>query len=279
MAGNRKSGIGIEIPFDPVNFDVNAFDDFIKSNGVRLLHYKAIACPIGMVDPLDTRAPSHTHSNCSNGYIYEFAGEITGYFNNNSAFTSLGEVGLLDGSIVQVTFPRFYDDQSEVAFYPMTYDRFFVKDYTATVPNTQRLEANVIGLDKLTYSADFIESVWDANGVKYPPSSFTASEGQLRWLSTPRPPFNPDTGTGTVISVRYRYRPYFYVSKLLHEVRLAQTIEFETGDRKTVRMPAAALLAREYYFHNEQRDAPPFIGKHDSQRQVISPSDGSFSAR
>jgi hypothetical protein len=77
-----------------------------------------------------------------------------------------------------------------------------------------------------------------------------------------------------VCSVRYSYRPFWYVDRMIHEVRVAQ-VEDEYGNRELTRMQQQAQLQREVWFEKEQRDAeaPP------SPRQKPGPAEGSFGPR
>jgi hypothetical protein len=77
-------GTSLNIPFQPVTFDLNAQDEFIKANGVDMYHYAAIHCPIGLIDSDDIRAPDHSHSDCENGFIYKCMGVVRAAFVSNS---------------------------------------------------------------------------------------------------------------------------------------------------------------------------------------------------
>jgi hypothetical protein len=275
----QSKGINIGIPFDPVRFDVNAFNDFIKANGVQLYHYKAVVCPIGYTDIFDVRnAHSGDHHSCENGYIYKFAGVVTASFTNNAATTTLTDAGLLDGSVVYCTFPQFYNDQPDKPVYVQLYDRFFIKDCAVLVPNTQRVQSNITGIDKLTYKAKYVEYIIDSNNTEYGPSDYTLLEnGMLKWSSN-RPPFNSELNKGAVYSIRYLYVPFFYASKLVHEVRIAnQSLDFTKNTFGPVRVPYACLLSREFVSQKAEND--PENPNNNGARTIDPPSSGSFSTR
>ena len=180
----KVGNVQISIPFDPVTFDKNAFDEFLRANGTVLEHFKAIKCPIGKTDLDDPRSPHSAHSGCSNGYIYKCVGTVTAWFNNNSAMTALSDVGILDGSVVQVTFPTHYDNPSDKEVSIMMHDRFYLRDYPVSVPHTQQFESNIIGIDKLSFPVDCVEEIIDANGKEYGPGDYAIKEGQLVWTRT-----------------------------------------------------------------------------------------------
>ncbi|SRR6266851_5286055 len=276
MAIPQRGGLKIDFPFTPLNFNTAAFNEFLQSQGLTLIHYKSVQCPIGMVDRNDTRAPHFDHANCSNGYLYELAGEVTAYINNNVAVSSIDDSGLYDGSIVQATFPQSYDDNPDKPVSILTYDRFFFKDFTATVPNTQKFEAHITGVDKMTFPIDSVESVWDANGKKYSQADYMVWQGQLKWTGSNRPGYDANLNKGIICSIRYNYRPYFYCGRLIHEIRIAQTDDFITGERKNVRLPYAALLLREYHFLKEEIDTSGLV---DQRKALASGRDGMFSPR
>lgn len=243
----------IDIPFESIEFDIPALDKLIKSNGVQLVHMKAIKCPIGMVDPYDVRSPDHSHDNCSNGFIYKQAGLVTASFTNNAATVQLSDVGLLDGSTVQATFPRFYDDNPEKQVYVQIFDRFYIKDLAVLVPNTQHVAAHITKTDKLTYHAEQVEYIIDANGKEYVDTDYLVQNGKLTWTGNNWPGFDPSTGKGVTYSIRYLYTPYFYASRLIHEVRIAQKTDFKTNKKSPVRVPYAALLSREFYQYKTEK--------------------------
>lgn len=80
------------------------------------------------------------------------------------------------------------------------------------------------------------------------------------------------TKEGKVCSVRYTYRPYWVVSRLIHEVRVAHVVDMD--GRKVVRMPQNALLQREFFYHAS--DVDPEI---PSQRQATASKKALFGPR
>ena len=62
---------------EAVNLDPDAFDDAIRSQGLTFVHYRAMKCPIGVVDADDERHPHGDHGGCSNGFLYKVVGPLT----------------------------------------------------------------------------------------------------------------------------------------------------------------------------------------------------------
>lgn len=270
----------MKIPFDPVRFDIQAFNQFINDNGVELYHFKAIECPIGYSDISDARN-SHAlnHHDCENGYIYKLAGVVKATFTNNSATATITDAGLLDGSVVQCTFPQTYLDQPNKQVYIQLYDRFYIKDCAVLVPNTQKVQADITGLDRLTYRVKHVEFVVDNSGKWYGPEDYTVLEnGSLKWITSNRPMYNAELNKGAVYSIRYLYTPFFYASRLIHEVRIANQNDFMTGKATPNRVPYAALLSREYLAQKSEQD---FINpdKNNDNRTIPAPASGSFGSR
>jgi hypothetical protein len=259
----------IKIPEEVVDFDQDAFDNLVKRVGVPLIHYKAIRSPVGMVSRDDIRKPNgDSTSTNSNGFIYKRAGVITGLFTNVNNSNRMADLAEMDGSTVEVTLPRFYDDSPETSVRAVRYDRMYLHDPRITVTDWQIFTAHETGYDRLTYPVVDVELLVDSFGEEYDSKNdFVIWNGQIKWTGK-RPPAN------TVCSVRYQYRPYWYVSRLIHEVRVTNK-ENVLGERETIRMPIRVTLQREYVFENDTNnpEAP------QDSRQVKQPQIGSFGPR
>lgn len=274
------------LPAVAIDFDVEAFDSAIRSQGVKLVHYKALRCPVGMTDLGDNRRPHEDHSGCSNGFLYKKAGHVTGLLIGNGNDPQLRDIGFIDGASFTSTFPRHYDDTCEPskAFYMAPYDRFYLDEEAITVPTWQLVKANESGLDKLAFPAVDVEELVDARGDSYEEGrDFRICEGQILWLPNGRRPMTDlETGRGSIFSIRYHYRPFWYVARLLHEIRVTQVGNPMTNERKLVRMQQQCLLHREFLFLNESNDdmaRDPRNPDKPSPRQQQAPEDGGFGPR
>lgn len=243
----------IIIPDVSISFDIGAFDRLIASHGVTYTHYKAIRCPIGLTDPFDVHSHAN-HDDCSNGMLYRRAGDLIVYVQNNQSVAVFDDIGVMDGSTVQATFSRFYDDSDkEVSVQP--YDRFFLTDQAAVSHTTQYFEHNQAGYDKVQYPILAVEYLMDSRGNEYFESQdFVIVAGQIKWLGQRQPGFDPKLDKGDICSIRYSYRAYWYLKQLLHEVRVSRDINPVTGELELVRCPHSAILTREYVFENERND-------------------------
>ena len=174
------------------------------------------------------------------------------------------DMGLLTGSTMQITVPRYYIESDcspagkEVV--PALYDRVYLKDNNARVIATQLFEHNISGMDRVKYPIIKVEILVDSRGNLYRECEhFEVVGGQIKWLGLKQPAKNPVTGRGEVCSIRYQYRPYWYIDRLLHEIRIVR------NGADSVAAPKAALIQREYVFEDERNDPQA----QTSQRQGV----------
>jgi hypothetical protein len=262
-----------ELPNEGLSFDIDAFDRALRSQGVTFVHFRAMKCPVGMIDEFDTRRPHEDHSGCSNGFLYTRAGEITCLFTGNSTSSHMTELGIMDGSSVSVTIPRYYDG-TQTPLYIAPYDRLFLAEEGIVVPNWQTFRTNG-QRDKLSFLAVSVQDLVDSQNRRYSLGDFSIDAGHILWTGSNRPGLDAQSGKGLVCSIRYTYRPFWYVKSLIHEVRVSQAEHPVTGERMVQRMPQAVQLQREYVFEKNERDelAP------DKARQVKPPEGPRFGSR
>lgn len=275
-----------DLPAVAISFDVEAFDSAIRSQGVKLVHFKALRCPVGMTDLDDNRRPHEDHAGCSNGFLYRKAGSITGLLIGNGNDPQLRDIGFVDGASFTSTFPRAYDDACipEKPFYMAPYDRFYLDEEAITVPTWQLVRANEAGMDRTNFPIVEVEELIDSRGDSYEECvDFEIQDGQVVWkVDGHRPSPDLETGRGAIFSIRYRYRPFWYVARLLHEVRVSQVDNPMTNERKLVRMQQQCLLNREFLFLNEAHDdlaKDPRENTQGASRQQQAPEDGGFGPR
>lgn len=279
MAAHRHPLNNSRLLFPPdqsVEFDALAFDSVVQTHGVTFVHYKAIPCPVGMIDIYDLRRPHEDHSGCSGGFLHFLGGTITCLFVGNTKHIQYTEPGFAPSAVVSVTLPRFYDDCPTQKPLVALFDRFYLDEATIVVPHSQLFEANQSGIDKVSFPIVCVLDLIDNNGKRYSEADYSILDGKIHWLSTNRPMYDVTTGKGQICSIRYTYRPYWYVKDLLHEIRVTQ-ITSPTGERVVERMPQELLLQREYVFEKEDHDALA-VSSHQN-RQVRGPQNGSFRPR
>lgn len=151
------------------SFDVSAFDEAIDSQGVRLIHYRSMRCPVGLIDIGDNRRPHEDHAGCSNGFVYTMAGAVTSLFTSNSKKEMSGDIGALEGATVSVTFQRFYDElDANGAPVPISispYDRLYLDEPGIVVPTSGTFEYNMSGVNKLHFPVVAVHDLIDCNNT------------------------------------------------------------------------------------------------------------------
>lgn len=226
--------------------DIQAFDDHIRNIGVTMIHMAAMRCPVGLSSEDDNSRPLHHHQDCVNGFLLTKKGEVTVLFQGNTHQSNDTDVARLEGSNVQISVPRFYDDR-ETPVELIPYDRLYLKEEAIVVPEWELFTHSLTGVDKLKFPAVKVSDLMDSKGKIYRQGEdFTVQAGNIVW-SGPGPGMEPSTKSGVVCSVRYTYRPYWVVQRLIHEVRVAHAIQGD-GSRKVVKLPQTAILQREYLY-------------------------------
>ena len=263
-----------QLPHDSVSLDPSVFDNLLRAQGVSFVHYRAIPCPVGMSELGDTRRPHEDHSKCSNGYIYSKVGHITCAFSGNSKQSRLLDVGILNGSQAQVTIPRYYDDTLKTAVFAPG-DRMYLEADVALVTHYQRFECHATGIDRLSFPVVEVEFLVDSHGIEYSADDYSIENGRLRWKAQPQK--FPSDPRGPVCAIRYQYRPFFYVDRVMHELRVIQITDPVTGERSVQRLPVQLSLQREnIYVGSQNDDAKP---GETSGRAPKSPGDQNFGPR
>ena len=236
------------------SFDKDAFSNLLKSQGVKVTHYRAIPDPTGMAAIGDVHAVQAKRSS-SDGFLYKKVGMMFASFLNNSSNWSIEVEGMIKADMAVMTMPIQYEDcPSPVLVAP--FDRFYIEDVEVRVVTSHYVEANTTGIDKLQYPATCVEHLVDADQKEYTEDRDfkITSDGHIQWISQNRPGFNEKTQRGTVYSIRYRYIPYFVVQKLLHEIRVSQITNEMTFERTLERMPYQILVIRENVISDMNKD-------------------------
>lgn len=286
MGGSRyKPGANYPTSLPPgeaVTLDPEAIDDLIRSQGVLFEHFESVRCPVGLIDKYDTMRRPHDHSGtrCSNGFLYERVGSFQGLLTGNSLNYEFKDQGGFDSSTAQLTAPRFYAPelgQDNKRVYLAPYDRLYYADENLLVTNWELVEASPTGLDRLLFPAVEITRIVDSQNISYCLGDYQIVEGNVKWIGSRQPGQDPETGKGRVYSVRYRYRPFWVVRVLGHELRTVNADDPLTGERKALKMQQSATLQREFLFvGSEERQTPPDAS---SARAAREPEDGGFGSK
>ncbi len=270
----------LQLPRENIDFDVDAFDNLVRSHGVTAEIYSASLCPIDVDDPND--AHTHMHPNCQNGYLYRKEGETLMSFGGNVTSPEMTQYGNQDNSYVTATFPLYYDEPAGKPVILGQFYRIFIKDCPVAVVNSEKIEHHQTGLDRLSYPVLEVLRLTDNHGKEYTVGEDyeITAEGMLKWFENKSPGFNTKLGRGNVISILYLYRPFYYIARLPHEIRVSRDVNQMTGEISLVRMQSQAALQREWLFDNASQDPDDKQnGGRPNKRQGIVPRQGGFGPR
>jgi len=240
------------IAMDPINvsFDPTAFDDRIQANGIKLKHFKAVPCAGSDTESGSIRS-THDEHGCLNGFHYKLAGCFTSVIQNNPVSKVVRPEGLIDSSTAYFLLPRFYDDGNETMHFA-TWDRIEIANCSEPsmwVPAWEKKVASQTGIDRARFLIEKIEYVIDTFGVEYTENiDFKIINGNIHWIGQNRPGFNLMTESGVPYSIRYLYKPAFFVNRCIHQIRLLNTLDPSTGEKTEVRLPQLLETIRETEF-------------------------------
>ncbi len=257
-------------------FSLVGFDEAIVSKGIQLVHYRAFRCPGGLESIHDTRHPHEDHLGCSGGYLFTQAGTLSALFTSNSVQQRGAEPGIVAASNASITMARAYDGGQGAPVRVAQFDRFFLPDDSVLVETWELFQHDPAG-DRLRYPVAQVVDLVSASGTRFSAGDFAVAGGRLDWVGN-RPKVRPD-GRGEVCSVRYLYRPYWYVAYMHHDLRLV-TQDAMAPDGTTSRVVAvyqACSIVREYFFKTVDND--PEAPNPRSPRQADPPDEPEFGPR
>ena len=262
MAGssNRPTDVK-EMEFsagESVAFDLDAFEDNVRAHGPRFIHYRAIPDPIGLISKDDSRRPDYTpNANVSNGYYYIKAGLFHALISGNTREVKATTGGVVDPSIAQLTPSCFYEcelngDSDRVYIAPL--DRLYLDDDNILVTHTDLQETSLQGVDTLKFPVVKVQDLVDAEGSTYGYQDFDVLDGKICWKQgRKRPGYNIEAGRGMVYSIRFLYKPYWYIHRMVHEIRVVQQAQTD-GSLTMLQAPQSAIVAREFVHRDQIAD-------------------------
>jgi hypothetical protein len=188
--------------------------------------------------------------NCWNGTLQVQPRKVWGFFNNDQLNKLYEAQGEYNENIVVITMSDTYDDeptddnQCDLAHF----DRLEIEaDYSKRT--YELVEANPTGIDRLKYYAVGTYYVQDANGNSYEEGvHFQIKDGKVHWLTQNRPGYNQAINRGTVYTIGYYIKPFYYVHHVMKEVRAGQVLDPETNEKVAVRMPQHIVCLREMLY-------------------------------
>lgn len=248
----------IDLAEGSVAFDLDAFEEAIQSHGIELIHYLAVTDPIGLTDKNGSRRPNLVDSPLrSNGFLYIKAGTVKSLMSGATKEVKASSGGITDSGVAQITPCRFYmsDDETFKKVYLAPYDRLYLAQEDILVTRHELVEASITGVDTLKFPAVSVLVLVDSEGREYTQESFDVLNGKIHWKqNAPKPAFDPETNKGQVYSVKYEMRPYYYIQRLVHDLRVVQSLQ--DGERVVKQAQQSAIVAREYLIDTLQPVGP-----------------------
>lgn len=260
-------------PFE-VSWDPRAFDDLILAHAIKFIHYQSIPCP-GSTSERSSNRSRHQDHNCLNGFYYINPKPFSGVLTNNPSSKSNRPEGRLDISTALILLPRYYDcpdsdDVIQERMYFTAYDRVELNDKNVLVSYFEVIEPNQTGIDRTRFPVCQPVALIDAYGKQYQfGTDYNIFDGAVRWIGQNRPQFNLSTGEGIPYSIRYLYRPCWYVVRNLHEIRILNTTDDE-GNHASVRYPMQLEVVREVDYLSGDNDP----NQNTDSRDGVGPGSG-----
>lgn len=256
-----------------VKFNLDAQEQFGNDKGVVFEHWAAIPSPIGLKDRGEYRRSETLDTVSENGFIYTKVGEFVGTILGNSMQNGQTDAkNIYDSSTARLMMPKFYrNSEKEISLLPG--DKIYAKDIELKVDNYQRAEYIPNGVDYLQFPVKEVSILIDSLGKKYTyKRDFKVDkDGNIKWIAGKKNPGTDiDTGKGRVYAIRYKYIAYWYISKLVNEIRITNTSDADNP----ARMPYQAMIQREYVYHNKNRgDAQNTVTENHDARTNEEPTE------
>lgn len=252
--------------FDTVKADEDAYNKFVASTGILMMHWAAIPDVIHQKYEGDIRTSFNQENDYQfedredlereNNFIYVKQKSVYVTFTSNNKDFQHTPAGLYNQSGGYATINRHYKNTTETVALSEN-DKLIPCEPDCEVfsVNYEKYHHNPTGIDRLQYPSIKILYMIDSAGRKYHEGlDFTSDKGVITWTGPNRPGTDPDTGRGRLVGVRYTYKPYFYVKTVLHDFRSVPTLgsnpyqQLMGTNQQTKRGPMQALLQADYIF-------------------------------
>ena len=257
----QNDPVKYSVPWTAVREDPAANNSFIANLGICFQHWVAIPNVLGAVQTDDARDSfGQAEKNqfdgigkyhVENGFIYVCRGLIYGIFQGNSKSLNHIPSGLYSDDGAQISMNRYYKDSEKTAGFTK-FDKLVPHELPSEFFHTtfEKFIHNPAGIDRLQYHICKVDTVIDSAGIIYNENEdFVIERGNIRWLDTgKRPGFEPATGNGRVVSIRYTYKPYYYVKYAMHDIRVQQSIDELTGEVMAKKGPILLNVQADWVF-------------------------------
>lgn len=232
----KPTEIKFNEPFDATFGDKGIFDVYTNAKGIRFFHFAAIPDPLHNKSLGDIRTSYNQEEDYQfdtanrhreNGFIYYLKGVVKGIFTGNNKNQTQLASGLYGASGATVSISRHYEDGKKV--HMTEYDKLIPCDATREnySTNWEKFTHNPTGVDRLQFKALEVDTLIDADGRLYVQGEhFQVVNGNIQWIQGQEWPGTEQmVGRGKICSVRYTYKPYYYVKMVYHDVRLIPVLD------------------------------------------------------
>lgn len=261
--GNKMLVYEHDFSKESVAYDWQAYEDLVQAHGLTFVHYVALKDPIGLVSKTDLRRPNAVpDDHISNGLYYIEVGRLKGLLSGNSKEVRASSGGITDPGIAQLTPALSYCESAD-RVYLASYDRLYLEEQSVLTTRSDLVNASASGFDKLPFPAVDVLYLVDSEGKRFLNSDFNIVDGKIQW-GAKRP--------SLVYSVKYTYRPFWLVHRMVHDLRVVQAID-PNGQRQVKQVHQSCIIQREYTFlnavQNKQGDNPRGVETPEEAADVV----------
>ena len=261
-------GLPYAFPPDMVKSDPQIENFFVANTGIKLMHYISMPDPLYKVEAGAIRQSFDQEENGQfqnndrfyreNGFLYFKKAIIMGNFQSNTKDLKNLTAGLYTSAGASMTLNRYYegtDEKIEISENDKLVPCELEEEFHTTIAH--EFQHNPTGIDRLQFPANKIVMLIDSAGKIYnQDEAFTVCNGVLTWIAgQDRPGIDPVSGHGRICSVRYTYKPYFYIKLILKDIRVKPTIDRLTGQVTVKAGPVLVQLQADWVYLNERTQA------------------------
>lgn len=229
-------------PWDAVRGDAKADNFFIANMGIKFAHYICLPDPLYNVKQGDVRQ-SFNHEDVQqfsdsdkfhreNEFLYVRKGEVFAVFQSNAKDLKTMAAGLYSDSGAALSINRYYigtEEKVKLAENDKLIPCELAEEFFTV--NWQKFQHNPTGIDRMQFKICSVELLIDNAGVMYVQGSdYVVENGHIKWVDGGnRPGIDPVTSEGRICSIRYVYKPYYYIKTVLHDIRIRPALDANGG--------------------------------------------------
>jgi hypothetical protein len=238
---------------DPSINNVN-FDQLLQNRGIRFIHKKSCPCP----NIKGVEENSHTPG-CKfcdeSGIMFYSEKEVWGVFTSNTLEKLFEIQGVWEIGTAVVTMPAEYTDGTQADF--NVYDHLICPDFQIRLNDLKEYhpdDGRRMWLKYPIIKVEYMASV--RNGILFTYTEgvdFIIVDGEIEFMIGKTPSYNPINDLGEVMTITYLTNPVYGVQSVMHELRVTQVYDPNTGTKTAVRLPQQILVKRDFLSDEQNR--------------------------